>query len=102
MKEAATPLLNKEEVLGKVVGLATKPDRVSQVGPPVPGESTALFFPLDTAELRIFAVWSLRFWVSGYITKWRIQGQFWKLVFTLVKRQNLGKKLNILSLDTFR
>ena len=31
----------------------------------------------DTAEIRFFAVRSPRFWVSGYCTKWRIQGQFW-------------------------
>ena len=30
----------------------------------------------DTAEMRSFAVRLPRFWVSGYRTKWRIQGQF--------------------------
>ena len=30
----------------------------------------------DTAEMRFFAVRSPRLWVSGYITKWRIQGSF--------------------------
>ena len=31
----------------------------------------------NTAELRFSVVRSPRFWVSGYCTKWRIQGQFW-------------------------
>ena len=48
----------------------------------------------DTAEIRFPAVRSPRFWVSGYCTKWRIQGQFSWLVFLILQRQNLAKKLN--------
>ena len=47
-----------------------------------------------TAGTRASAVRSPRSWVSGYCTKWRIQGQFSLLVFTFVKRQDLAEKLN--------
>ena len=44
----------------------------------------------------IFAVRSPWFWVSGYYTKWQIQGRFSKLVFTL-QRQNFAKKSHYLA-----
>ena len=43
---------------------------------------------------RFFCRAVTRFWVSGHCTKWRIQGSFDSSYFTLVKRQNLAKKLN--------
>ena len=48
---------------------------------------STIHFMVDTAEIRFSAVRSPRIWVSGYCTKWRIQG----------KPRN-----SILSPDTFR
>ena len=44
----------------------------------------------DTAQIRFSAVRSARVWVSGYCTKWRIQGHFSWLVFTFLERQDLA------------
>ena len=54
--------------------------------PSLPLSLSPLFPPLSFPQPRR--------WVSGYCTKWRIQGQFWSLVLTLVKRQNVAKKLD--------
>ena len=44
----------------------------------MPREHRLIFtLPRDTAKMRYSAVRPPRFWVSGYCTKWRIQGQFW-------------------------
>ena len=57
---------------------------------------------LDTAEISFFAVRSPRFWVSGYCTKWRIQGSFHSSYSRLlnVKTQETQYLASILS-DTF-
>ena len=55
----------------------------------------------DTAEIRFFAVRSPPFWVSGYCTKWRIQGSFHSSYPRLLNVKTSPRN-SILSLDTFR
>ena len=55
----------------------------------------------DTAEIRFFAVRSPRFGVSGWCTKWRIQGSFHSSYSRLLNVKTSPRN-SILSLDTFR
>ena len=54
----------------------------------------------DTAEIRFSVVRWTRFWVSGYCTKWRIQGSFHSSYSRSLNVKTWPRN-SILSLDTF-